>query len=454
VNLGFFYVKKFKIMKTKIKDLKIGEIVTVKGWVRTVRDQKQIGFIHLQDGSTHKPLQVVFKPSDFDLDIQTGCSILVVGKVVESPGKGQKFDLEATHIDIINTADDYPIQPKKHSMDFFRSKTHLRMRSGLFKAIFRIRSKAAFAIHKFFQDMDFTHIHTPILTDSDCEGAGETFSIDTDLFGKDMHLTVSGQLHGEVSMMGLGDIYTFGPTFRAEKSMTTKHLSEFWMVEPEMAFADMQEAIGVAKDLILYTVQYIRKHCAEELDFLYKFKLDSEKQLKKELRTMDLYEKLRTLDDFKQITYTEAIDILKKSKLYKKGKFEYPVEWGLDLKSEHEKYIVDKYFKCPVVVTDYPKDCKAFYMKLDGDTVKAFDILLPEIGEVVGGSQREEDYDTLVKRLKDFGIDEKSMGWYLDTRKYGSVVHSGFGLGFERLLQFITGITSIKDVSLFPVSPK
>lgn len=451
-------------MRTKVKDIeKLKEIpqelITVKGWVRTIRDQKRIAFIHLSDGSTTKPLQiVVLSEKGIDLsEITTGCSISATGKIVESPGKGQKYDFEVESIELIGKAEDYPIQPKKHSMEFFREHAHLRMRTDLFGSIFRIRSKTSEAIHKFYQEKGYCYVHTPIITGSDCEGAGETFGVTPEgFFGKEVALTVSGQLHGETAMMGLGQIYTFGPTFRAEQSFTTRHLSEFWMVEPEIAFADLDEIVELSEEFLKYVISYVMKECKDEIQFLRDWKIKEEKGLKKELRSEILDEKLQKVIDskFKRITYTEAIDILKGSKPYKKGRFEYPVEWGVDLKAEHEKYLVEKEFKCPVIITDYPKDCKAFYMKLDGKTVKAMDVLFPEIGEIIGGSQREEDLSVLLSRMKEVGLSEEQMGWYLDTRRFGTIPHAGFGLGFERLVQFISGVDSIKETTLYPRSTK
>lgn len=447
-----------KILETKELTM---ESIVVKGWVRTIRGQKT-SFIDISDGSSLKPLQVVVLPgSDIDLsEIKTGCSISVTGRLVESKGHEQPFELVSDKIEIIGTSDAtiYPIQPKRHSMEYMRDHSHLRMRSDLFQSVFRIRSISSYAIHKFFQDKEYTHVHTPIITSSDCEGAGETFKISPeDFFGKETYLTVSGQLHGETSMMGMGDIYTFGPTFRAEQSFTSRHLSEFWMVEPEIAFADLDEIVSLSEEFLKYVIKYVMDHCEDEILYLRDWKIEEEKSLKMDLRSEDLYEKLSKIisDDFKRITYTQAIDILKQSKTYQRGKFEYPVEWGKDLKSEHEKYLV-KLFKSPVIVTDYPKDIKAFYMKVseDGETVKAMDVLFPEIGEIIGGSQREEKLDVLMDRMKDFDISTESMSWYLDSRRFGSIPHAGFGLGFDRLVQFLTGMSSIKDVTLYHRSAK
>lgn len=452
-------------MKTRkrvkeILKLEKAEEISVKGWVRTMRGQG-ISFIDLSDGSCLKPLQIVVTPdSDIDLSkVKTGASIHVKGILVESKGSEQKFDLEAYSIEIIGESDStkYPLQPKRHSLEFLREQAHLRMRTDLFGSIFRIRDKAAYAIHKYFQEREYFYAHTPIITSSDCEGAGEAFEITKDFFDKDAYLTVSGQLHGETIMMGLGQIYTFGPTFRAEESFTSRHLSEFWMVEPEVAFADLEEIADTAEEFLKYVIKTVLDECSDEIEYLKQYRIKEEQGLKKELRTQDLDIKLKQIveTDFKRITYTEAIKVLQKSKPYKKGKFEYPVEWGVDLKSEHEKYLVEKVYKMPVIVTDYPSEYKAFYMKESEDKcVKAMDILFPEIGEIVGGSQREESYDKLVKKIEDFGIDKKELDWYLDSRRFGSVPHSGFGLGFERLVQFLTGMKNIKDVTMYHRTPK
>jgi len=453
-------------MRTRIKEVLktqelTGELLTIKGWVRTIRGQK-ISFIDLSDGSTLTPLQVIVTPeSGIDVsDVKTGCSISVTGKLVESKGSEQSFELLSESLIVIGKSDatKYPMQPKRHSIEYMREHSHLRMRTDLFGSVFRIRDKASYAIHKFFQERGFAHVHTPIITASDCEGAGETFEISPkDFFDRETYLTVSGQLHGETAMMGLGEIYTFGPTFRAEESFTSRHLSEFWMVEPEIAFADLDELSDLSVEFLKYVIKYVIDHCEDDITYLRDWKVQEEKGIKEDQRSELLDRKLKMIVDmdFTKITYTEAIDILKRSKPYKKGRFEYPVEWGLDLKSEHEKYLVDR-FKSPVIVTDYPTECKAFYMKAsdDGKTVRAMDILFPGIGEIIGGSQREEDIDKILDKMKHHDISIESMSWYLDTRRFGSVPHSGFGLGFERLIQFLTGMSSIKDVTLYHRSAK
>ena len=452
-------------MRTRIKEVLeaqelTGELLTIRGWVRTIRGQG-ISFIDLSDGSCLKPLQIVVPKGTCDVsDVKTGASISVTGKLVESKGHEQAFELLAESLEVIGKSDatTYPMQPKRHSMEYMRDQSHMRMRTDLFGSIFRIRDKASFAIHKFFQEKGYKYVHTPIITASDCEGAGETFGIEPkDFFDREVSLTVSGQLHGETAMMGLGEIYTFGPTFRAEESFTSRHLSEFWMIEPEIAFADLDEIAHLSEDFLKYVIGYVMAECKDEIEYLRDWKIEEEKGLKKELRSDILDEKLQMIldKDFTRITYTEAIDILLRSKPYKKGRFEYPVEWGLDLKAEHEKFLVKK-FETPVIVTDYPKEVKAFYMKVGegGKTVRAMDVLFPEIGEIIGGSQREEDLDVLISRMGDYGIDPKHMEWYLDTRRFGTIPHAGFGLGFERLVQFLTGMSSIKDVCLYHRSAK
>ncbi|RYY34916.1 MAG: asparagine--tRNA ligase [Sphingobacteriaceae bacterium] len=455
--------------------------VTVKGWVRTFRNNQ---FIALNDGSTNNNIQIVvdFENTDAALlkRITTGAALSVTGTVVESIGKGQKIDIKAKEIEVLGDSDPekYPLQPKKHSLEFLREIAHLRFRTNTFGAIFRVRNSLSFAIHKFFQERGFVYLHTPVITASDAEGAGETFHVtnfdldnipktDTgeidykqDFFGKATNLTVSGQLEGELGAMALSDIYTFGPTFRAENSNTTRHLAEFWMIEPEMAFADLEENMNTAEGLLKYVIKYALDNNREDIEFLSTRLLDEEKQKPQNERSdMTLLEKLQFCleNDFQRLTYTEAIDILKDSTPNKKKKFQYLVEgWGTDLQSEHERYLVEKHFKKPVILTDYPKEIKAFYMRQndDGTTVRAMDILFPGIGEIVGGSQREERLDKLEQRMDEMGIPKDELWWYLDTRRFGACPHAGFGLGFERLVLFVTGMGNIRDVIPFPRFPK
>jgi len=457
-----------------------GEI-TLKGWVRTFRSNR---FIALNDGSTIDNLQVVvdFENTDPELlkRITTGAAIEVKGRLVESQGKGQNVELQASNISILGDSnpEEYPIQPKKHSLEFLRENAHLRVRSSTFSAVMRVRSTLAFAIHKYFQDNGFFYVNTPIITGSDAEGAGEMFRVTTldaknpplnengevdykkDFFGRETNLTVSGQLEGETFAMALGKIYTFGPTFRAENSNTSRHLAEFWMIEPEMAFYDLIDNMNLAEDFIKYVLQYTLEVRRDDLEFLKKRFLEEEKtKPQNERSTMSLIEKLEFVihNQFKRVSYTEAIDILKNSNHNKKKKFQYPVnEWGVDLQSEHERYLVEKHFECPVILYDYPANIKAFYMRLneDGKTVRAMDILFPGIGEIVGGSQREERYDVLKQKIADLHMDEATLWWYLDLRKFGTAVHSGFGLGFERLVLFATGMTNIRDVIPYPRTPQ
>ena len=457
-----------------------GEI-TLKGWVRTFRSNR---FIALNDGSTIDNLQVVvdFENTDPELlkRITTGAAIEVKGRLVESQGKGQNVELQASNISILGDSnpEEYPIQPKKHSLEFLRENAHLRVRSSTFSAVMRVRSTLAFAIHKYFQDNGFFYVNTPIITGSDAEGAGEMFRVTTldaknppldengevdykkDFFGRETNLTVSGQLEGETFAMALGKIYTFGPTFRAENSNTSRHLAEFWMIEPEMAFYDLIDNMNLAEDFIKYVLQYTLEVRRDDLEFLNKRFLEEEKtKSQNERSTMSLIEKLEFVihNQFKRVSYTEAIDILKNSNHNKKKKFQYPVnEWGVDLQSEHERYLVEKHFECPVILYDYPANIKAFYMRLneDGKTVRAMDILFPGIGEIVGGSQREERYDVLKQKIADLHMDEATLWWYLDLRKFGTAVHSGFGLGFERLVLFATGMTNIRDVIPYPRTPQ
>ena len=455
--------------------------VVVNGWVKTFRSNR---FIALNDGSTINNIQCVVAFEQFDENllkqITTGAALKISGTLVESQGKGQNVEIQVKEMVVHGTADpeSYPIQPKKHSLEFLREKAHLRVRTSTFAAVMRVRSALSFAIHQYFQQNGFYHVHTPIITGSDAEGAGEMFRVTAldaknppldeegnvnykeDFFGKETNLTVSGQLEAETYAMGLGKVYTFGPTFRAENSNTSRHLAEFWMIEPEMAFYDLDANMDLAEDFIKNVIAYILEHCEEDLNFLEQRLLDEEKSKPQAERSeMPLIEKLKFIVDnnFKRVSYTEAIDILRNSKPNKKKKFQYPIdEWGADLQSEHERFLVEKHFKCPVILFDYPAKIKAFYMRLneDGKTVRAMDILFPGIGEIVGGSQREERLDVLTEKIKALGIDEKELWWYLDLRKYGSAVHSGFGLGFERLVLFATGMGNIRDVIPFPRTPQ
>lgn len=472
------------MVRSKIKDILknniLGQRLTVCGWVRTFRNNQ---FIALNDGSTIQNLQIVvdFENTDPTIlkKITTGAALQVSGIIVESKGKGQSIELLADQISILGESDPelYPLQPKKHSLEFLREIAHLRFRTNTFSAVFRIRHHAAFAIHKFFNDRGFVYLHTPIITGSDAEGAGEMFRVTTlpfdnpprtdngevdfkqDFFGKSTNLTVSGQLEAELGALALSEVYTFGPTFRAENSNTSRHLAEFWMIEPEVAFADLNDNMDLAEGLLKYIINYVLENCKEDIDFLENRLLDEEKQKPQHERSeMTLTEKLKFCidSDFARITYTEAIDILKNSTPNKKKKFTYLIEdWGADLQSEHERYLVEKHFKRPVIITDYPKEIKAFYMRLndDGKTVRAMDILFPGIGEIVGGSQREERYEYLYQRMKEMNIPTDEMDWFLDTRRFGTCPHAGFGLGFERLIQFLTGMSNIRDVIAFPRYP-
>ena len=469
----------------KIKDLLAGshllQEVTAKGWVRTFRNNQ---FIALNDGSTIHNIQCVLEldafPDETIKRITTGAAVSVKGTLVESQGKGQKYEIQATTVEILGDSDPetYPIQPKKHSLEFLRENAHLRVRTNMFGAIMRVRSTLAYAVHKYFQDNGFFYVNTPIITGSDAEGAGEMFQVTSlpldgsaprnedgtinykeDFFGKHTNLTVSGQLEGEAYAMALGSIYTFGPTFRAENSNTSRHLAEFWMIEPEVAFLDLDGNMDLAEDFIKYVIKYTLEKCEDDLKQLEVRLLDEEKSKPQAERSeMSLIEKLRFVleNNFKRVSYTEAIDILKASKPNKKKQFNYLIEeWGADLQSEHERFLVEKHFKSPVIVFDYPANIKSFYMRLneDGKTVRAMDILFPGIGEIVGGSQREERYEVLVEKMKALNIPEEELWWYLDTRKFGTAVHSGFGLGFERLVLFVTGMTNIRDVIPFPRTP-
>ncbi len=457
------------LKRTKIVDAFSGELegqqVCVKGWVRTRRGNKHIQFIALNDGSTINNLQVVVSMEQFTEEqlkpVTTGSSLCVIGTLVASQGKGQSFEVLAQEIEVYGTADpeEYPLQKKGHTLEFLREIGHLRMRTNTFGAVFRIRHHLAFAIHKFFNDKGFFYLNTPLITSSDAEGAGEMFQVTTldvnemprtedgkidyskDFFGKMTSLTVSGQLEGELGATSLGAIYTFGPTFRAEHSNTPRHLAEFWMIEPEMAFYDINDNMDLAEEFIKYCVQYALDHCQDDIAFLNK------------MYDNTLIDRLNSVlkDEFVRLTYTEGIKILEESG----EKFEFPVKWGVDLQSEHERYLVEKHFKRPVILTDYPKDIKAFYMKQndDGKTVRAMDVLFPQIGEIIGGSEREANYDKLMNRINELHIPMKDMWWYLDTRKFGTVPHSGFGLGFERLILFVTGMANIRDVIPFPRTP-
>jgi asparaginyl-tRNA synthetase len=455
--------------------------VTVMGWVRSFRNNQ---FIALNDGSTNNNLQVVAELGAFDDDllrkITPGASLKVTGLLVVSLGKGQAVEVKARTIELLGECnpDTYPLQLKnKPSLEYLREIAHLRFRTNTFSAVFRVRHALAFAIHQFFNERGFVYLHTPIITASDAEGAGETFRVSTlpfdktprkedgsidfgeDFFGRATNLTVSGQLEGELGAMALSEIYTFGPTFRAENSNTARHLAEFWMVEPEMAFCDLEDNMNLAEAFIRFTIGYVMQHNREDLDFLAQRLADEEKQKPQAERSeLGLIEKLEFVinNDFERITYTEAIDILLQSPAYKKKKFQYDVKWGIDMQSEHERWLVEKHFKKPVIVTGYPAAIKAFYMRRNDDqkTVAAMDILVPGIGELVGGSQREERLDKLEERMKEMHIPLEELWWYLDTRRFGTVPHAGFGLGFERLILFVTGMTNIRDVIAFPRTPK
>jgi asparaginyl-tRNA synthetase len=471
--------------RIKVRDLLLldprGQSVTVMGWVRTFRNNQ---FIALNDGSTNTNIQVVVELGKFDeallKRITTSASLKVTGVIEPSLGKGQKMDLKATAIEILGDSDaeKYPLQPKKHSLEFLREKAHLRFRTNTFGSVFRVRHALAFAVHKFFNEKGFVYMHTPIITSSDAEGAGEMFRVTTlpmdgtapknedgsinykeDFFGRTTNLTVSGQLEGELGATAFGEIYTFGPTFRAENSNTARHLAEFWMIEPEMAFCDLEDNMNLAEEFIQYLIRYAMENNREDLDFLAARLAEEEKQLPQDKRSeLGLIEKLEFVlnNQFERITYTEAIDILRESNHNKKKKFQYEITgWGMDLQSEHERYLVEKHFKKPVILSNYPAAIKAFYMRQneDGKTVAAMDILAPGIGEIVGGSQREERLDRLTARMKEMHIPEEELWWYLDTRRFGTVPHAGFGLGFERMVQFVTGMSNIRDVIAFPRTP-
>ncbi len=460
------------MQRTRIKELlqstAYGSTVCVKGWVRTRRGSKSVNFIALNDGSTIHNVQVVADTDKFDAEllklVTTGACLSVEGTLVESQGSGQNVEVQATHIEVLGTCGaDYPMQKKGQSFEYMRQHAHMRLRTNTFGAVFRIRHNMAMAIHQYFHEHGFYYFHTPIITASDCEGAGQMFQVTTqnlynlektddgkinyanDFFGKATSLTVSGQLEGELGATALGAIYTFGPTFRAENSNTPRHLAEFWMIEPEMAFYDIHDNMDLAEEFIKYCVRWALEHCADDLVFLNK------------MVDKTLLERLHSVveNDFVRLTYTEGIEILEAA--VKQGhKFEFPVHWGIDLASEHERYLVEEHFKKPVILTGYPKEIKAFYMKMneDGKTVRAMDVLFPQIGEIIGGSEREADYDKLLARIQELDIPMKDMWWYLDTRRWGSCPHSGFGLGFERLILFVTGMQNIRDVIPFPRTPK
>jgi asparaginyl-tRNA synthetase len=477
------------IKREKVKDLlkstEFGKEVTVMGWVKTFRNNQ---FIALNDGSCMSNIQIVvdFENTSDEIlkKITTGAAVKAVGNLVASLGKGQSVEVKATAVEILGESDaeKFPLQPKKHSLEFLREIAHLRFRTNTFNAVFKIRHALAFAVHQFFNEKGFVYLHTPIITASDAEGAGEMFRVTTldfdktprtetgevnfkeDFFGRSANLTVSGQLEGELGAMALGEIYTFGPTFRAENSNTTRHLAEFWMIEPEVAFADIEDNMNLAEDLLKYVIKYALANCAEELEFLKTRLLEEEKNKPQAERSqLDLLAKLNfcLANDFERLTYTEAIEILKRSKPNQKKQFNYIIdEWGADLQSEHERYLVEKHFKKPVILTNYPADIKSFYMRqndndVDGKkTVAAMDILFPGIGEIVGGSQREERLDKLTDRMREMNIPQEELYWYLDTRRFGTAPHAGFGLGFERLVLFVTGMTNIRDVIPFPRFPK
>lgn len=474
-------------MKTSIRQLlestEFDRQITLQGWVRNKRGNKNVGFLAINDGSSIKSIQVVVEMSTISDElwakVTVGSCLSILGTLTQSQGSEQAVELQAQSIEVLGEAhpEEYPIQPKAHSFEFLRENAHLRIRTNTFGAVFRVRHALAFAIHQYFNDHGFFYWNSPIITGSDAEGAGEMFRVTTldmrnppknedgsidfkqDFFAKSTHLTVSGQLEGELGALGLGLIYTFGPTFRAENSNTSRHLAEFWMIEPEMAFYDAKDNQDLAEDFVKYLFKYVLQKCPDDMKFLdERFQKENQGKKKEEQSEFGLLEKLNfVLDhDFARVTYTEAIDILYNSKANKKKKFKYPVEWGIDLQSEHERYLVEQHFKKPVIVTDYPKEIKAFYMKLndDGKTVRAMDILVPGIGEMVGGSQREENYDKLLGRMQEMGIDPHELSWYLDTRKFGTAPHSGFGLGFERLVQFVTGMGNIRDVIPFPRTPQ
>lgn len=452
-------------IKEVLKSTSYNSQVCIKGWVRSKRDSKSVAFIAINDGSIIHNIQVVVDtpnfPEDYLKDVQTGACVKIIGNLVQSQGKGQSVELQAISIEVYGKADPetFPLQKKGHSLEFLREIAHLRPRTNTFGAILRMRHAMAFAVHQFFNDKGFVYVHTPIITGADCEGAGEMFKVTTldlkkipienghvnfenDFFGKETSLTVSGQLNGELAALALGEVYTFGPTFRAENSNTSRHLAEFWMIEPEVAFNELNENMDLAESFLKYLVKYALENCKDDLEFL------------NNLYDKELIERLNFVvnNDFIRLTYTDGVEILKNCG----HKFEYKVDWGTDLQSEHERYLVEKHFKKPVILTNYPKEIKAFYMKQDedGKTVRAMDVLFPGIGEIIGGSQREEDYEKLLGRVKELNMAENDLWWYLETRKFGTAPHAGFGLGFERLMLFVTGMSNIRDVIPFPRTPK
>lgn len=466
-----------------LKSEKVGSDVLVKGWVRAFRSNR---FIQINDGSSINNIQAVIDFENFEEQIlkkiTVASAVAVKGKLVESQGSGQSVEIQVEEVEVLGEAhpDDVQktvMQPKKHSMEFLREQAHLRFRTNTFGAVFRIRHAVAYAIHKYFNDEGFYYLHTPIITGSDAEGAGEMFRVTTldpvnppidennevaykeDFFGKPVNLTVSGQLEAELGALALGQVYTFGPTFRAENSNTSRHLAEFWMIEPEVAFNDLTDNMNLTEDFLKYIVDYVLNNCEDDLKFLDQREAKEEQSKPANQRNeLSLVERLKFVsdNDFKRLTYTEAINVLRNSKPYKKNKFQYDVEWGIDLQSEHERYLVEKEFKCPVILSDYPSKIKAFYMRQNDDekTVAAMDVLFPGIGEIVGGSQREERLDVLKRKCGDFNIPEDELWWYLDTRRFGTVPHAGFGLGFERMVMFVTGMTNIRDVIPFPRTPQ
>lgn len=469
------------MQRIKIKELlataQADDQVCAKGWVRTKRVSKNVVFIALNDGSTLHNLQLVASPDQFSEEtlsqIVPGSSLAVTGIVANSQGQAQNIEIQVQQLTVLGTAAEYPLQPKKHSFEFLREIAHLRFRTNTFGAVFRIRHVISYAIHQFFHERGFVYLNTPVITGTDAEGAGEMFKVTAldlnqlprqedssidfrqDFFGQATNLTVSGQLAAEAAALGLAEVYTFGPTFRAENSNTTRHLAEFWMVEPEMAFYDLHENVTLAEEFLKYLIQSVLNTCSDDLDFLNQRALKEQSQQKKTDETRSLLARLQDIvsTPFERLSYTEAFDILKASKPNKKGKFTYPVQdWGMDLQSEHERYLSEKYFKKPVIVTDYPKQIKAFYMRQNEDekTVAAMDILFPGIGEIVGGAQREERLDRLMDAMRQLHVDDQALQWYLDTRRFGTVPHSGFGLGLERLVQFVTGMENIRDVIPFP----
>ena len=474
---------KIKSLLENSAGIQLGSEITVKGWVRAFRSNR---FIQINDGSCLASLQAVVDFEKFDdallKRITTAACVSLSGTLIASHGAGQAVELQVTSIELIGDAhpDDIQktvMQPKRHSLEFLREQAHLRFRTNTFGAVFRIRHAVSFAIHKFFNDRGFFNLHTPIITGSDAEGAGEMFHVSTldpknpplnedgtinykeDFFGKQVNLTVSGQLEAELAALALGQVYTFGPTFRAENSNTSRHLAEFWMIEPEVAFNDLKDNMDLTESFLKYLCSYVMENCKEDLTFLSERDAQDQQQKPQQERAeMSLIERIKFVieNPFKRLTYTEAIEVLMNSNHYKKKKFNYPVEWGIDLQSEHERYLVEKEFKCPVILTDYPAKIKAFYMRMndDGKTVAAMDVLFPGIGEIVGGSQREERYEMLHQKCVEFGIDPEELSWYMETRKFGTAPHAGFGLGFERMIMFVTGMTNIRDVIPFPRTPQ